>query len=416
MTELAQGVRLRFESSARNYRAMKLLGPRLPRLLRGRMPWLELASYPLPALPGPDWVRVRPTLAGICGTDMALLTGHTSAILSPFASFPAVLGHEIVGVVGEVGDGVTRVQAGQRVVVDPLISCAMRGLPACPWCADGLPGLCLNATDGALAPGPMIGFCRDLPGGWSDAVLVHDSQLHLVPDAVPDEVAVLVEPLSVAMHGVLRRPPRAGEAVLVIGGGTMGLSTIAALTMSQPGVAITAVARYDLQARQAQRLGATHVVRSRDPEGPVRAAVAEAGARAHEPLVGPTVLSGGFDLVYDCVGTRSSLDAALRAAGPRGEVVILGGPTEIGPLDWTLAWTRELRLVGTYVYGLEPSLPDGQHTFDRVLELLVAHPDLPLDELVTHRFGLRDWRRAMRTALTHGSQAGLKIAFEVPPG
>ena len=216
MAGSARGLRLRFGASATNQRALRLFGDRLPRLAGGWMPWLELNRYDPPIPRGDDWVRLRPTLAGVCGTDMALLTGHASAILSPFASFPAVLGHEVVGVVeGE----------GRRVVVDPVIGCVVRGLEPCRRCAAGQARFCERATEGGISPGVLIGYCADLPGGWSDAMAVHRSQLHPLPDAIADEVAVLVEPFSVALHAVLARPPAAGAAVLVIGAGTLGLLT-----------------------------------------------------------------------------------------------------------------------------------------------------------------------------------------------
>ena len=94
-----RGVRQRFAASSLNYRALRLAGHRVPAMARGWMPWLGLDPIPAPALPGPDWVRLGPILSGVCGTDMALLTGRASAAMSPFASFPAVLGHEVVATV-----------------------------------------------------------------------------------------------------------------------------------------------------------------------------------------------------------------------------------------------------------------------------------------------------------------------------
>ena len=134
-----------------------------------------------------------------------MLTGRASATLSPFSSFPAILGHEVVAVVAEAGAeaGVT---AGQRVVLDPIISCAVRGLEPCPGCRDGTPALCRRAAEGDLSPGMLIGFCRDLPGGWSEGMLAHASQLHPVPERLSDEAA--------ALGGAARlRPPRGAGAI-----------------------------------------------------------------------------------------------------------------------------------------------------------------------------------------------------------
>jgi threonine dehydrogenase-like Zn-dependent dehydrogenase len=401
-----RGVRQRFAASALNYRALQVVGSRLPRLLRGRMPWVGLDRFAPPALPGPDWVRLRPRLSGVCGTDMALLTGKTSAILSPFASFPAVLGHEVVANVTETGPGAGPWQVGDRVVLDPVLGCVPRGLEPCRWCADGLPGLCIRGGDGSLAPAPMIGFSADLPGGWSDEMVAHVSQLHAVPAELSDEAAVLVEPLSVALHAVLAAPlPDDGEQVLVIGAGVVGLCTVAALRMLAPSAEVTLIARHPAQRQMGDRLGATLA------SDPLEAAVRAVGARRHRPLVGEDVLTGGFPTVYDCVGTARSLDAALRVAGPRARVVILGGPAIVRGLDWTLAWARELRIEGSYVYGMEQALPGVPHTMDAAMRLLAEQRDLPIGELVTHRFALEDWPRAMATALDRGRSEALKIVF-----
>ncbi len=404
---LVHGVRQRFAASPLNYRALRLAGGRLPRLTRGWMPWLGLDAFPAPALPGPDWVRVRPILSGVCGTDLALLTGKASAVMSPFASFPAVLGHEVVGEVSEGPDP----WLGQRVVLDPLLGCIPRGLDPCQWCADGQAGLCLRLADGPMAPAPMLGFSRDLPGGWSDEMVAHVSQLHAVPEELSDEAAVMVEPLSVALHGVLGGVPAAGERVLVLGAGAIGLCTVAALELAAPGVEVTVIARHEPQRRMAERLGAEFVAGDA-----VQAAIDRTGAHRHRPLVGRAVLTGGFDQVYDCVGSAASLDAGMRVTRPRGRMVLLGGPAEIDRLDWTLAWTRELRIEGSYVYGREAS-PEGEpHTMEVAMRLLVEHPELPIGELVTHRFGLEQWRQAMAAALHRRGSGALKVVFAPRPG
>jgi threonine dehydrogenase-like Zn-dependent dehydrogenase len=395
---MARGVRQRFAARSLNYHALRLLGGRLPRLSRGWMPWLGMDRYARPALPGPDWVRLRPLLAGICGTDLALLTGRASAILSPFASFPAVLGHEVVAVVEE---------GGQRVVVDPLLGCVPRGLEPCRWCAAGRPGLCLRTAEGPFSPAPMLGYCADLPGGWSDEIVAHRSQLHPVPDALSDEAAVLVEPLSVALHAVFEDPPAGGTPVLVIGAGSLGLCTLAALRLAAPDARVIVVARHAFQRTMAARLEAAAVV-----ESALSAAAEHAGAQRHRSIAGEEVLIGGFDRVYDAVGTRRSIDAAIRVAGPRASVSVLGGPAHLGGLDWTLVWARELRIVGSYVYGREPRLAEAPHTFDAAMRLLTQRPDLPIGELVTHRYPLRQWRRAMATALGRGRSGAIKVAFE----
>jgi threonine dehydrogenase-like Zn-dependent dehydrogenase len=92
--------------------------------------------------------------------------------------------------------------------------------------------------------------------------------------------------------------------------------------------------------------------------------------------------------------------------------VLVGGPAHIGRLDWTLAWTRELRIEGTYTYGSEPSQEGAPHTMELALQLLADHPELPLEKLVTHRFRLDEWPRAMVTALGRGRSGAIKVVFE----
>jgi threonine dehydrogenase-like Zn-dependent dehydrogenase len=407
----ARGLGLRVGASALNQRALRLAGSRLPALTGGWMPWLALSEYPVPALPGPNWVRIRPLLAGICGSDTSLLTGRASPILSPFASFPAILGHEVVGVVEEAGAEAAE-WPGARVVVDPIISCFVRGLDPCAACRNGLPALCLHAADGSLAPGILIGYCRDLPGAWSEAMLAHASQLHRVPDSLSDEAAVLVEPLACAMHAALAASPQPGERVVVLGGGTIGLGMVMALRMIDAQADITAVVRHPFQAKMAERLGASRVVLDGGGKGAQRAAMEVAGARAHRPIVGGEVFTGGFDLVFDCVGSASSVDAALRVTAPRGRLVLLGTAGELSHLDLTLAWARELRVLGSYVYGREASLPGAPHTFDYLVQRLAEAGAPPVAELVTHRFGLDHWREAMSVATGRRRHASVKVVFD----
>ena len=122
-----------------------------------------------------------------------------------------------------------------------------------------------------------------------------------------------------------------------------------------------------MQAKLAERFGATRVKLDQDGYGPQRAAVVVTGARAHRPIVGDEVLTGGFDLVFDGVGSQASVDASLRVVAPRGRLVLLGTAGELEHLDLTLAWARELRIIGSYVYGREASLPGSPHTFDYLL-------------------------------------------------
>lgn len=410
---------LQYEFNVPRYLLARGLGRHFPSLYYGPLSCLRLVerAEPRPPGEGEGWVALRTRLAGICGTDLATLAGKVSPALSPFSSFPAVPGHEILAVVeGPAGrDGVAHLadglRPGQRVVVDPSLGCAARGLPLCPGCQEGLPYRCERTAEGSLPPGMILGFCRDLPGGWGERLVAPASQLHPVPDTIPDERAVLVEPLAVSLHGVLRRPPAADERVLVIGGGTVGLTTVAALRLLEPAADVSAAVRYSFQAELAGALGAHHLFRGAGSRPVEEAARKVARARAHRALLGPPTLTGGFDRVYDCVGSPQTLELALRVTRAGGSVTLLGGAWLAPRVDWTFVWAREVAVVGSAGYGTESYRGEKLHTFDLALRLLEAHPELPLERLVTHRFPLRAYQDALRVAFGHRTHRSVKVVF-----
>ena len=228
-----------FDITVPRYLLAKGLGGLTSSVTFGSLSGLSFKEVAEPALPGPDWVRLEVLLGGICGSDLGNLTFSSSPVMEPFGSFPAVLGHEILARVAEVGPGVLGVEVGQRVVVEPMVSCTVRGYHdfQCPSCAAGLHGTCeqageegpLEIGDVPLAPGLTIGYHRDLPGGWGQSMVAHQSQLFPVPDQIDDRSAVLIEPLSIGVHAILNSPPARGETALVIGSGPIAMSTVWAL-------------------------------------------------------------------------------------------------------------------------------------------------------------------------------------------
>src|SRR5205085_4605963 len=134
-----------------------------------------------------------------------------------------------------VGAAVRDVGVGERVVVEPVLHCAVRGLAEpCAACRQGRYGNCTNVTAGDISAGVQTGYCRDTGGGWSPSLVAHEVQVHRVPDGVPDDAAVLVEPFSCALHAVRRASSvrwtqysvLSTPKVLIVGCGTVGLLTI----------------------------------------------------------------------------------------------------------------------------------------------------------------------------------------------
>lgn len=181
---------------------------------------LSLVETTAPELPGDGWHRVSTILAGICGSDLATVDGRSSRYFEPWVSFPFVPGHEVVG----------RLTDGTRVVLEPVLGHATRGFE--PPFANAAPG---DGDDyrhlvaGDLEPGIQTGYCASTGGGWSTEFIAHDSQLHVVPDSLSDEAAVMIEPAAVGVHSALRANVGPGDTLAVLGSGTMGLMTIAAL-------------------------------------------------------------------------------------------------------------------------------------------------------------------------------------------
>lgn len=371
---------LRFHASVSRFLTARVLGKRYP---VGALP-LALVDAPEPRLL-PGWEPVRVRLAGICGSDLGLLFAKQSPRLSPFFSFPAILGHEFTGETG-----------GTRVVVNPLIGCRERGLDPCASCASGVPGSCTRLGTDSGPSGGMLGFSAHFTGGWAERAAAHRHRLHPLPDGVPDERAVLTEPLAVVLRGLALAfdttagwswPPQA----LVIGAGTIGVLTVRALRALGMSGAVHVAARHPVQAQAALAAGASRVHAS------AWAAALAVGARRHRPVIGPFAWRGGFEAVIESAGTPGAFDQALWTATEGGRVLLLGAPG-LARADLSALWFREITLHGSYAYA--------DTDFARAVELL---PELAgLEGLVTHTFPLEEWPAALRTAL---ARTGIKQAF-----
>ena len=298
-----------------------------------------------PVPPGPGWGRVRPLLSGICGSDLATIGGKSSFYFSPLVSLPFVPGHEVVG---ELLDDVDDLPSGTRIALEPVLSCLARGLDPCPNCAVGLTGRCDRVTIGHVSAGLQTGYCADTGGGWSRMFVAHRSQLHPVPDELPDRRAVLVEPLACAIHAALRANVEPNANVLLIGAGAIGILTLLALRELTSAGRVTVVAKHAKQREWATAFGATEIVEPKEATNSVRRS---GHAMKLRPERGAPFLLGGADVAIDCVGSRSSLDLALRTIKAGGRVVVSGIP--VAGADLTPLWYRELELVGAYTGGLE---------------------------------------------------------------
>jgi threonine dehydrogenase-like Zn-dependent dehydrogenase len=378
---------------------------RIKSLETSRFSPLQLEDTPDPVLPTPHWVRVKPLLSGICGSDLGTLSSENSPYFSPITSPPFVMGHEVVG---EVTEDNSAFRAGERVVLEPALGCTVRGIdPPCARCASGRHALCLNVARGDISPGIQTGFCRDTGGGWSQGTLVaHPSQLHRVPDAVPDEAAVAIEPLACAVHAALGAAPAPDDTTLVIGAGSVGLFTVAALRHLTDAGRIICVAKHERQREEALRLGATEIVYPREiyPKLPEML-----GTTPYEPELGKPVVMGGAEKVFECVGAPGTIEDALRLARPGGEVTLVGMPGTKSTLDLTALWYKEIRFAGSYAYSLENYR--GEKTSSFQLALSIA-PKIDLQTLVGPSFRLDSYKEAIAAARSAGSEGHIKVVFD----
>ncbi len=372
---------------------------------------LQLRDIADPPLPAPDWVRVRVSLGGICGSDLHTIHLDSSPALTAISSFPFVMGHENVVMIVEVGKAVTDLQEGQRVIVEPTLPCVARGMDLCPNCQAGDYNLCLRVTEGHISPGLMIGACRDTGGSWGQTFVAHRSQVFPLQDGISDENGLMAEPMACAVHPVVSFPPRDGETVLVIGGGVIGQCAIAALRAVGTGARIVALVKYPFQGEMAKRLGADAVVPlgRGDRHYPQIAELTRGTLR--RPMLGKRVLIGGADMTIECVGSSRSLDDALRLSRPGGRVIVLGLASVPRGVDWTPVWLKELQVTGSYVYRWENWQGRRVRTMEIVLDWM-THGIVDLSPLVTHRFPLHDYARALQTATGKSESHAFKVAFE----
>lgn len=376
-----------------------------------------LREVPDPQLPHGDWVLTRPRLTGICGSDskqilMDFGEGDADNAMSAFCSFPQVMGHEVVADVVALGPKARGLRVGQRVVLNPWLSCGPRGIaPPCPACQAGHYSLCWSFADGDLSAGIHAGVSADVTGGYAELMPAHDSMLFAVPDSIPDEVAVFADPFSVSLHAVTRHPPPDTGAVLVYGAGSLGLCAVAILRALYPGVAVAVVARFGAQAELARRFGAAKVLAHEPRSDLIEELVAWGGGRLRRPLLGlPMAHPGAVDVVYDTIGKPETFEVGVRVLRSRGTLVKVGvhapGRWEDSPL-----YFKEISLVGSNAFGVEEVDGQRKHAIAHYLDLAGAGR-VDLRPMLTHTFGLARWRDAFWALADQGESGAVKVAID----
>jgi threonine dehydrogenase-like Zn-dependent dehydrogenase len=388
---------------------------RLRRLAESPVALTEIAD-PRPLRP--DWVITKPLLSGVCGSDAKQIFmdfadgGHDNA-MSAFASFPQVLGHEVVAEVAELGPEATGLDRGQRVVLNPWLSCGPRGIkPLCDACEAGDFNLCHNFTVGPISKGIHTGVSSDATGGFAELMPAHDSMLIPVPANVSDEQAVLADPFSVSLHAVLRHPPLRGMKALVHGAGSLGCTTLAVLKALFPEVEVAIIARFTAQARLALSMGADLVLRDDSPDEIIEQLATWSGATVLSPLAGlPFTHPGKIDIVYDTIGGPETLEIGVRVLKSRGTLVQTG-VNNPGRWEWTPLYFKEIMLAGSNAFGIEEIDGVRKHAIAHYLEL-VASGRVDLSAMLTQTFRLDAWHDAFIALANQEESGAIKVAFDM---
>ena len=386
-----------------------LLGRILGRIQPRRF-FHRLAPFGLKEIPPPGnergWVLLKNSLCGICGSDLGLLRGMESFLLEPYASFPAVLGHEIAAAVVEAPKD-SEWNAGDRVVVEPMLSCAERGMVPCRSCSQGSYNLCESFTAGNLAAGPVIGYNKSLGGGMAEFMLAPPGRLIRIPDSLTDEKAVLADSLASALQPILDHFPRDDQTVVVFGAGILGQHAIRILRALGSRARLAVVARYPFQQELARNGGADLVL-----ESPSRSELGQAvGAKFIPTTLGGGNLEGGADLVFDFVASRRSLQEALIALRARGKYIMVGTAGSIGHVDFSSLWFRELRITGSSSYAFGNYEGQRVRTYQMAVDLLAK--GYPTEGLLTHTYSLSAFARAFKTAFNKSGFKSVKVAIDL---
>ncbi|KFX05926.1 oxidoreductase [Pectobacterium betavasculorum] len=298
---------------------------------------IEERSIPQPAA---GEVRVKVKLAGICGSDSHIYRGH-----NPFAKYPRVIGHEFFGVIEAVGDGVDAARLGERVSVDPVVSCGH-----CYPCSIGKPNVCTSLV--------VLGVHRD--GGFSEYAAVPAKNAHVIPDEIPDEFAVMVEPFTISANVTAQVKPTEQDVALIYGAGPMGLTSVQVLKGVFKVKEVIVVDRIPERLDMALRSGADRVINN-------------ASLSLKDEL---EALNIKPTLIVDAACHPSILQEAITIASPAARIAIMGFSSEPCQISQQGITSKELSIFSSRLNA---------NKFPIVIEWL---KDKHIDpaKLITHRF------------------------------
>ena len=296
-------------------------------------------------------VRVKVKLAGICGSDSHIYRGH-----NPFAKYPRVIGHEFFGMIDAVGEGVDQSRIGERVSVDPVISCG-----CCYPCSVGRPNVCSSLT--------VLGVHRD--GGFSQYAVVPSKNAYVIPNEINDEFAVMIEPFTIAANATAQLKPTQNDVALIYGAGPMGLTSVQALKGVYNVKEVIVVDRIDERLAMAKSSGADRTINNTS---------LSLKDELDKLNIKPTV-------IIDAACHPSILQEAITIASPAARILIMGFSSDPCQITQQCITSKELSIFSSRLNA---------NKFPIVIDWLTKKLIDP-NKLITHRFDYTDVVQAIQT-------------------
>lgn len=317
---------------------------------------IEIRELPMAKIQTPTEVLVKVKAIGICGTDIHVYKGERQDV-----EYPRVMGHELSGIVEKTGPSVSQLQEGDHVIFDPVLACH-----ACRACKDGHENVC----------GQVKCFGVQADGGFQEYIAVEEASLYKIPKEVPFETAALGEPFSIAANILSKAQVKAGEQVLILGAGTIGISILQIAKNLQAKVMMSDISEKKLE--HARAFGADVLVNSRKED------LEEVIKREFENHV---------DVIIDAVGLSVTLESAVRLASPCTRIVVIGFDShdlKISPSDIT---RKELVLLGSRMNNKK---------FPQVVQWLKE--GVITDKMISKYYSLEELDHAFQETLKHGEE------------
>ncbi|MBI0550247.1 Zn-dependent oxidoreductase [Pectobacterium parmentieri] len=324
---------------------------------------LVIEERPIPQ-PAAGEVRVKVRYASICGSDVHILHGH-----NPFAKYPRVIGHEFFGVIEAVGEGVDASRIGERVSVDPVVSCGH-----CYPCSIGKPNVCTSLV--------VLGVHRD--GGFSEYAAVPAKNAYRIPDSIPDKLASLVEPFTIAANICAFLKPEPNDIALIYGAGPMGLTAVQALKGVYNVKQVIIADRLPERLAMAKENGADIVLDNSD--------------KPLSELLGDSKPT----LIIDAACHPSILAEAAALASPAARIGLLGFSGDISEITQQSLTSKELSLFTSRL---------NSHRFPLVIDWMDKGL-VNVEKLVTHYFSLEDIEEALRV-FEHDQRNCCKVILSI---